>query len=272
MGAYDVDDFQSQVIERSRQVPVMVDFWAEWCGPCRMLGPVLERLAGDAVGRWELAKVDTEAHQDIAAQYGIRSIPAVKMFVDGEVVDEFTGALPEPQIRAWIDQAVPSAWAAQTAQAQELAAARDEAAAAALLEEVIEAEPTDETARLALARLLLWDQAERARTLVEGVGSGSDRADEAEGIRRIADLFATLDEPDSLSQGPARTTYLAAIAALRGRDVATALDGFISVLGCDRSLDDDGARRACLALFQLMGDDDPVMRQYRPAFANALYA
>ncbi len=272
MDAYDVDDFQSQVIERSRQVPVMVDFWAEWCGPCRMLGPVLERLAGDAGGRWELAKVDTEAHQDIAVQYGIRSIPAVKMFVDGEVVDEFTGALPEPQIRAWLDRVVPSGWAAQTAQAQELAAAGEQVQAAALLEEVLEAEPTDETALFALARLLLWDEAERARTLVEDVGSGSDRVEEAEGIRRIADLFATLDDPESLPQLPARTTYLAAIAALRTRDVATALDGFISVLGTDRSLDDDGARKACLALFQLLGDDDPVIRQYRPAFANALYS
>jgi len=141
-----------------------------------------------------------------------------------------------------------------------------------LLEEVIEADPTDETACIELARLLLWDEQDRARELVAGIGTGSEHADEAEGIRQIADLFATLDEPDSLPQGPARTTYLAAIAALRGRDVATALDGFISVLVSDRSLDDDGARTACLALFRLLGDDDPVTRQYRSAFANAVYS
>lgn len=272
MGAYDIDDFQTQVIERSRQVPVMVDFWAEWCGPCRMLGPVLEKLAGDAGGRWELAKVDTEAHQDTAVQYGIRSIPAVKLFVDGEVVDEFTGALPEPQVRAWLDRALPSGWAAQTAEALKLAAAGDETKATELLREVIEAEPSYETARIELARLLVWDEPDRARVLVEEIGMASEHADQASAIRDITDLFATLDEPDNLPQGPARTRYLASIAALRGRDMATALDGFIAVLGRDRGFDDDGSRRACLALFQLLGDDDPVTRQYRPAFANALYA
>jgi putative thioredoxin len=272
MGAYDVDDFQTQVIERSRQVPVMVDFWAEWCGPCRMLGPVLEKLADDAGGRWDLAKIDTESHQDIAIQYGIRSIPAVKLFVDGEVVDEFTGALPEPQVRAWIDRALPSGWAAQTAQALELAAAGDEAGAAVLLEEVIAEEPSNETARVALARVLLWDEPERARVLTEEIGTASEHADLAGAISDIVALFATLDDPDGLPQGPARTTYLAAIATLRGRDVASALDGFISVLGTDRNLDDEGARRACLALFQLLGDDDPVTRQYRPVFASALYS
>ena len=272
MGAYDVDDFQIQVIERSRQVPVLADFWAEWCGPCRMLGPVLEQLAGDAGGRWELAKVDTESHQAVAEQYGLRSIPAVKLFVDGAVVDEFTGALPEPEIRDWLDRALPSAANARVAEALELAAAGDEAKAIALLQEALDAEPTKESAQFALARLLLWDEPERARGLIEEIGMGSEHADLAGAIRDIADLFATLDDPDDLPQGPARTSYLAAIAALRSRDPATALDGFISVLGRDRSFDNDGSRRACLALFQLLGEDDPVTRQYRPTFANALYS
>ena len=95
---YDIEDFQRDVIERSRTVPVVVDFWAEWCAPCRVLGPTLERLAGKAGGAWVLAKVDTEQFPQVATSYGIRSIPDVKLFVDGQAVNEFSGAVPEPMI------------------------------------------------------------------------------------------------------------------------------------------------------------------------------
>ena len=95
MGTHDITDVQTEVIERSAELPVVVDFWAAWCGPCKALGPVLEKLAGEAAGRWQLAKVDTEAHPRVAADHAIRSIPAVKLFVDGQVVSEFVGALPE---------------------------------------------------------------------------------------------------------------------------------------------------------------------------------
>jgi len=106
--SHEIVDFDKDILQRSHQVPVVVDFWAAWCGPCRVLGPVIERLAGEAAGRWELAKVDTEAHPEIAERYGIVSIPNVKLFVNGEVADEFVGAIPEAEIRRWLEAAVPS--------------------------------------------------------------------------------------------------------------------------------------------------------------------
>ncbi|MCB1123351.1 MAG: thioredoxin [Verrucomicrobiae bacterium] len=107
--SHEVSDFQKEVIARSREVPVVVDFWAPWCGPCRMLGPVIEKLASESGGRWDLVKVNTDHNPDIARQYQIRGIPNLKLFIDGRVVGEAVGAQPEPMLRQWIDRYLPTA-------------------------------------------------------------------------------------------------------------------------------------------------------------------
>jgi thioredoxin len=145
-----VADFQEKVIDASRLAPVLVDFWAEWCAPCRTLKPVLEKLAAEYGGRFILAKVDSDQHQELAARYGVRGIPNVKAFVDGEMVDEFTGALPEEQIRAFIDSLLPSPAEPLRIAALEARARGEPAVAVSLLADALQLDPANETVQLDL--------------------------------------------------------------------------------------------------------------------------
>ena len=156
-------DFEQQVLQRSFEVPVVVDFWAEWCGPCRMLGPVLEKLEAEDDGAWVLAKLDTDANQDLAAGFQIQGIPAVKAFVNGQVVDAFVGALPAPTIRMWLERFVPSEADERVAEDEALAQAGDTAGAAIQLEQALAIRADHARALLALAEL----QPERTEELLK---------------------------------------------------------------------------------------------------------
>ena len=207
---YDTNDFERDVIERSRTLPVLVDFWAEWCGPCKVLGPVLEKLAGDHSDEWALVKLDTEAFPHISAQYGIRSIPNVKLFVDGEVIDEFVGALPEPQVVEWLRKAIPSRYRMQMADARRMLSDSGAGPALEILRTIIAAEPDNQEALVLTARALLSTDPAQAATSVEPVQLGSPHYDEAEAIRTLAATFARVDDPGLLPEGPVKERYLQA--------------------------------------------------------------
>ena len=269
--AYDTDDFAADVIQRSYGIPVLVDFWAAWCGPCKVLGPILERLAKQREDVWVLAKLDTEKHPTVAAQYGIRSIPNVKLFIDGQVSDEFVGALPEPDVVEWLRKVLPSKYRVQLDGARQLILENRASNAREMLNPIVAAEPDNDQAVVLLAQTFLDSDPGEAVKTVEPIKLGSAYFEVAEAIKSLAQMSAQLENPDSLPGDSVRDQYLNAVQGARSNDFEGALQGFVEVIRRNRYYNDDGSRKACIAIFKLLGEDHQLTRKYRPLFATALH-
>jgi putative thioredoxin len=243
-------DFQAKVVERSKQVPVVVDFWAEWCGPCRTLGPALEDAVRRREGEIELVKLDTDANQRIAREFGIQSIPAVKAFRDGRVVAEFIGAQPTAAIESFLNQIAPS-------KADRLAEAGDEQS----LREALELDPRHARAAVGLGRLLL----------------GRGDADEALEVLQpfphdfIADGLAARAELSASENGSRANELQAAFSAWDRGEPDEALEQLQEVLAAEQDPDrKDLLRRVMVAIFTELGADHPLAREHRRRLAAAL--
>lgn len=266
---FEVNDFQLEVLEASKNLPVVVDFWAPWCGPCQVLGPIIEKLAQSEATRWKLVKVNVDQHPDISRQFGIRSIPAVKMFVDGQVKAEFTGALPEGQIRKWLNDHIPSASDKLVQEAIQLAQEGQQEAAAGLLEKVLKTDPSHAVAAFHLARLWVFGHPKKAVELLAIAKHEPKNLIFVESLETMAHMLAS--DPEQLEEGMVKPMVTKAIAALRAQQFEQALEQFIEALGIQKAYHQEISRKACIAIFHYLGEQNPLTLKYRRRFNSALY-
>lgn len=264
-------NFQAEVLDRSRQTPVVVDFWAPWCGPCRILGPVLEKLAKETNGGFVLAKVNTDENQRLAMQFGIQGIPAVKAFRDGKVVAEFVGAQPEPQVRQFIGRLAP---------AQPAAAEGPDPAALLAAGRYVEAEAayrkqgagngSQPALDLALAKSLLGQgKGRQAEQLLTGLADSPEAA-AAQALLPLVGLL-TFEPSDNNGGGEIAALYRQAAQTLTSGDLRGAMDVLLNVLRRDKRYRNGEPRQAMLAIFALLGDEHALTREYRTKLASVLF-
>ncbi|HPD64825.1 MAG TPA: thioredoxin [Bacteroidia bacterium] len=268
-GKYDVIDFQKDVIEESYHKPVLVDFWAAWCQPCRMLGPVLEKLAEENKDRFKLAKLDTESFPEIARQFNIRSIPAVKLFVKGKVTAEFAGALPKQAIEKFLKQHLPDK------NRDELEAIKSRIPYGVngeiikRLENLIETSPELTEAKFLLARLIVLQNPEKARQLISDIHADSPFYLQSEYLRNFCH-FMTLKDED-FEEGKVRENLIEARKLIQQSQFDKALENIIQSLMVQKEYMDGLARKTGVAIFTILGNEHAATKSYRRRFDMSLY-
>ncbi len=274
------ENFEQVVIQGSMERPVLVDFWASWCQPCQMLMPVLAKLAEEYQGRFILAKVNTEEQQTVAAQFGIRSIPDVRLFHGGREVDGFTGALPESAIREFLDKHIPRESDSTVEQAMQALATGDTASAIAALEAAAAADPDNpripvalaqahmtagdwEAAKAALDRLPASEQDQPEVTRLRGQLHFASEAPPAQDLPELEARLAA-DENDSEAR------YRLAMGLVLQQRFEQAIEHLLTLMRKDRQYGDDAARKALLRLFDMLGDD-PLVQDGRRRLFNLMH-
>ncbi len=276
-----LENFKQVVLQTSMSRPVLVDFWAEWCNPCKALMPTLAKLADEYQGKFVLAKVNTEQQQQLAAHFGIRSIPCCKLFIQGQLVDEFMGALPEPEVRRFLDKHIPRESDGLLAQAEQLLQQGDAEGAGSLIQQAAQLDPGSTKVMLANARYLATvGRLEEAEQQLEALPP------EEKSKPEVASLLARLQfdrssagtpPPEVLEQrlreNPAdsEAMHLLAQHRIMQNDYEGALELLLTLMQKDRAYGDDAARRDMLRIFELLGGQGDLVKRYRNRMFNLLH-
>jgi putative thioredoxin len=268
------------LIDRSHQVPVVIDFWAPWCQPCRLLGPMLEKLADEYQGRFQLVKADIEELPDIAGQFGVQSIPAVFGLRDGKIVDQFLGLLPEPELRLWLDRLMPTPAETLVAEARRLAQ-EDPAAAEARFRQALELAPQDSAAQFGLADVLLKqhrvDEARRQieelerRGFLEPEAQRLKAAVELEGMKTAGGDLEALRARAAAAPDDLQLQFELAQALAGAGQYEAALDLALQLVQRDRKQFGERARQLMVDLFRVLPEGSELTNTYRRKLSTALY-
>ena len=271
-----VADFEHAVLEESKNRPVVVDFWAPWCGPCKSLKPILEKLAAEYDGKFLLAKVNSDDNQELATRYGVRGIPSVKAFINGEPVDEFSGALPEAEVRVFLDRLLPGPADDMRAQAAELRDAGDVSGALQKLAEASRLDPDHVGIRLDATEIMLdLGEADEARRLI---GNLTDDADPRVSKVRARLQFmgeagedqAALNARVAANENDLEARLKLAKLFVAAGQYEAGMDQLLEIIRRDRGFEDDIGRKTLLSVFDLL-DGGELVSQYRRKLASVLY-
>jgi putative thioredoxin len=270
----DTANFPQDVLQRSREVPVIVDFWAAWCQPCQILGPILEKVASDAGGAFDLVKVDVDSNQELAAQYGVQGIPMVIAFRDGKIADTFTGALPEPAVRQWVEGILPTELDLMVDQARTALLADDNVAAEHILRQVLDQQSDHSEAGASLASMLIDRGETDEAMIVLGRLTPDTEVDRLQSAARLkASSGHDLSELESRlaadeSDEDARIDLAMALAAQS--EFEPALDHLLVVVRSKGPRKEE-ARLAIVDIFGVLGNEHPLTQTYRRQLAAALF-
>jgi putative thioredoxin len=269
-------DFDYEVLAYSQQAPVLVDFWAEWCAPCRVLGPLLERIAQEANGNFRLARVNVDNNPNLANRYQVRSIPAVKAFKGGKMVAEFVGAQPEPKVREFLRALVPTQGDLTLEKAFSLLHMQQPKSAEKAFRDVLEQNPESTTGRLGLAESLLYlGRAAESQELLRNFPASREYSI-AESVRPLTEALVRLEDKslagwDKENENPLDAAYRNSLRLFQRGNIPAALDGLLDILRQEKLFRDGEIRRVILGILELLGESNPLTRQYRNELASVLF-